>query len=458
MREHRTASGNARIGRTSSKAAGGDRRSQAEWSNWGRTQTCSPSRIAAPASEDEICSIVRDACTSGEKIKAIGSGHSFTDIACTTGRMLQLGGYNKVLEIDARTGLVTVQSGISIAALSQELSTHGLALENQGDVAYQTISGAISTATHGTGAKLRNISSQIRELSLVLADGSVLQCSATEEPDVFENARVSLGALGVISTVTLQCVPAFALHSIEEPRNLDDVLANFDELASTNDHFEFFWFPHTERAQMVTNNRTDRPVKPKSKASTYINDIVLENHAFGLVQDIGHSRHDWVPGLARFTAGILSRSEIVDSSHRVFANERLVRFAEMEYAIPRAQMVDALREVKAMIERTGMRISFPVEVRVVAPDDIPLSTAFGRPTGYIAVHVYYKDDYIAYFREVERIMAAREGRPHWGKLHFRDAASLRLVYPKWDGFIAVRERLDPQHTFGNAYLERVLGQ
>ena len=458
MREDRTVSGNARIGRTSSKAAGGDQRSQTVWINWGRTQRCSPSRIAAPSSEDEICSIVRDACTSGERVKAIGSGHSFTDIACTTGRMLRLEGYNKILEIDAKTGLVTMQSGISIAALSEELSKHGLALENQGDVAYQTIAGAISTATHGTGAKLRNISSQVRGLSLVLADGSVLRCSATEEPDVFENARVSLGAFGVISTVTLQCVPAFALHSIEEPRNLDDVLANFDELASTNDHFEFFWFPHTERAQLMTNNRTDRPVKPKSKASAYINDIVLENHAFGFVQDIGHARRAWVPGLARFAAGMLSRTEVVDSSHRVFANERLVRFAEMEYAIPRAQVVDALREVKAMIERTGMRISFPVEVRVVAPDDIPLSTAFGRPTGYIAVHVYYKDDYVAYFREVEKIMGALEGRPHWGKLHFRNAASLRPLYPTWDGFIAVRNRLDPQRTFGNAYLERVLGQ
>ena len=428
------------------------------WRNWGRTQTCTPSRIGNPASEDEICSIVRDACQTGEKVKAIGSGHSFTDIACTTGRMLRLDGYNRILEIDAKTGLVTVQSGISIAALSEELSELGLALENQGDVAYQTISGAISTATHGTGAKLRNISSQVRGLSLVLADGSVLRCSPTVEPDVFESARVSLGALGVISTVTLQCVPAFALHSIEEPRNLEDVLGNFDELASANDHFEFFWFPHTERAQLMTNNRTDRPVKPSGRASAYINDIVLENHAFGFVQDIGHARRAWVPGLARFTAGMLSRNEVVDSSHRVFANERLVRFAEMEYAIPRAQVVDALREVKAMIERTGLRISFPVEVRVVAPDDIPLSTAFGRPTGYIAVHVYYKDDYAAYFREVEKIMAARDGRPHWGKLHFRDAASLRPVYPRWDAFMAVRERLDPQHVFGNPYLERVIGQ
>jgi L-gulono-1,4-lactone dehydrogenase len=428
------------------------------WRNWGRTQKCTPSRIGNPASGDEICSIVRDAYQSGEKVKAIGSGHSFTDIACTTGRMLRLDGYNRILEIDAKSGLVTVQSGISIAALSEELSEHGLALENQGDVAYQTISGAISTATHGTGAKIRNISSQVRGLSLVLADGSVLRCSPTVEPDVFESARVSLGALGVISTVTLQCVPAFALHSIEEPRNLEDVLGNFDELAGTNDHFEFFWFPHTERAHLMTNNRTDRPVKPKGRASAYINDIVLENHAFGLVQDIGHARRAWVPGLARFTAGMLSRNEVVDSSHRVFANERLVRFAEMEYAIPRAQVVDAVREVKAMIERTGMRISFPVEVRVVAPDDIPLSTAFGRPTGYIAVHVYYKDDYVEYFREVEKIMAARDGRPHWGKLHFRDAASLRPVYPRWDGFMAVRERLDPQHVFGNAYLERVLGR
>ena len=427
------------------------------WRNWGRTQSCVPLSIASPASEDEICSIVRAASGAGEKVKAIGSGHSFTDIACTGGRMVQMGRYNRILDVDSKTGLVTVESGISIAALAEELSRHGLALENQGDIAYQSISGAISTATHGTGAKIRNISSQVRALTLVLADGSVLKCSASKEPDVFDSARVGIGALGVISTVTLQCVPAFALHAVEEPRPLHEVLDRFDELADTNDHFEFFWFPHTERVSLMTNNRTDRPAKPRGRAGAYINDIVLENHAFGLVQDLGHMRRSWVPGLARFTAGMLSRSEIIDSSHRVFANERLVRFAEMEYAIPREHVVEAVSEIRAMIERTGMHISFPVEVRVVAQDDIPLSTAFGRATGYIAVHVYYKDEYAPYFREVEKIMVSKGGRPHWGKLHVRDAAGLRPVYPRFDDFLAVRDRLDPGRTFGNAYLERVLG-
>ena len=386
-----------------------------------------------------------------------GTGHSFTDIACTDGRLIKLDRYCQVLDVDARRATVTAQVGITIARLSEELAHHGLAMENIGDVAYQTISGAISTATHGTGERLRNISSQVCALSLVLADGTVLRCSPTTEAGIFQTTRVGLGALGVTSTVTLQCVPLFNLRSIEEPRQLDDVLESFDELAAANDHFEFFWFPHTDWVQAITNNRISEAARPKSRMRSYIDDVVLENHVFGLIQRVGQTRNSWIPGLARMTARTMSRSEVVDRSYRVFANERLVRFAEMEYAVPRANLLQAVREVRAMIERTGLRISFPVEVRTVAADDIPLSPASGRETGYIAVHVYWRAAYETFFREVEAIMNAFDGRPHWGKLHFQTAETLRPRYPLWDSFAAVRDRLDPERRFGNAYLDRVLG-
>ena len=427
------------------------------WVNWGGTARCRPVGIEVPGGQDELVDVVRRAAAAGERVKAVGSGHSFTDIACTDGRLVRLDRHDRVLDVDAERRMVTVQSGITIARLSEELASHGLALENQGDVAYQTIAGAISTATHGTGRLLRNISSQVCGLELVLADGEVLRCGPDREPEVFAVARVGLGALGLISTVTLQCVPAFTLHSVEEPRRLDDLLERFDDLAEANDHFEFFWFPHTEWAQLITNNRTDRPPRPRGRAAAYLDDIVVENHLFGAMQRLVRALPAWIPGLARTTARMLSRVELVDASHRVFANERLVRFAEMEYAIPRVHVVEAVRQVRAMIERTGLRISFPVEVRVVAPDDIPLSTAFGRETAYIAVHVFRGMPYEAYFREVERIMDAFEGRPHWGKLHFQDAERLRPRYPEWDRFLAVRDRLDPDRRFANAYLERVLG-
>jgi L-gulono-1,4-lactone dehydrogenase len=400
---------------------------------------------------------VQAAATAGERVKVAGTGHSFTDIACTDGRLIKLDRYAQVLDVDTRRATVTAQAGITIARLSEKLAHHGLAMENIGDVAYQTISGAISTATHGTGERLRNISSQVCALSLVLADGTVLHCSPTTEPEIFTAARVGLGALGVISTVTLQCVPLFSLRSVEEPRRLEDVLERFDELAAGSDHFEFFWFPHTEWVQAITNNRTSEPARPKSRLRSYVDDIVLENHVFGVIQRAGQTRNSWIPGLARMTARTMSRSEVVDRSDRVFANERLVRFAEMEYAVPRANLLQAVREVRAMIERTGLRISFPVEVRTVAADDIPLSPASGRETGYIAVHVYWRAAYELFFREVEAIMNALDGRPHWGKLHFQTAETLRPRYRLWDSFAAVRDRLDPERRFGNAYLDRVLG-
>ncbi len=430
------------------------------WTNWGGTYSCSPTRIESPTNEEEIVAIVRAAAERGEHVKAIGSGHSFTDIACTDGRLIKLDRYNKILDVDREAATITAQAGVTILELSDALEQFGLAMENMGDVGYQTISGAISTATHGTGERFRNISSQVVALSLVLADGRVLRCSSVLEPDTFKAAQVGLGALGVLSTVTLRCVPAYNIHSVQEPRRIDELLDQFDELSEQNDHFEFFWFPHTEWAQAITNTRTqDAPPANQRRTGlgAYVNDILLENHAFGMIQRAAQVRRTWIPSLAAITARTMSRKEMTDRSDRIFANTRLVRFAEMEYAVPRAQLIAAVRDIRAMIERKRLLISFPVEVRAVAADDIPLSPAYGRNTGYIAVHVYHRFEYEPYFREVEAIMNAHEGRPHWGKLHFQTAATLRQRYPLWDRFIAVRNRLDANRLFGNAYLERVLG-
>ena len=434
--------------------------SGAKWTNWGGTYSCSPTRIQSPVSEEEIVGIVRGAAERGERVKVIGSGHSFTDIGCTDGCLVKLDRYNQVLKVDREGARITAQAGITILQLSAALAPFGLAMENMGDVGYQTISGAISTATHGTGEKLRNISSQVVGLTLVLADGTVLDLSADKDPDAFKAAQVSLGALGVISTVTLRTVPAYNIRSLQEPKLVDELLESLDQRCRDNDHFEFFWWPHTEWAQAITNTRTqDPPSESQRRAGfgAYVNDILIENHAFGLIQRAATVNRAWIPRLAGFTARTMTRKEIIDRSDKIFANERLVRFAEMEYAVPREHLVQAVRDIRAMIERTGLLISFPVVVRAVAPDDIPLSPAYGRETGYIAVHVFNKFEYQPYFREVEAIMNAYQGRPHWGKLHFQTAETLRPLYPLWGDFIAVRDRLDPEGMFGNAYLERVLG-
>jgi L-gulono-1,4-lactone dehydrogenase len=430
------------------------------WTNWAGTYSCTPIRIESPTSEEEIVAIVRATAERGEHVKVVGSGHSFTDIACTDGCLVKLDGYNKVLDVDRDAATITAQAGITILALSDALAHFGLAMENMGDVGYQTISGAISTATHGTGERFRNISSQVMALSLVLANGEVLHCSPDVDPEAFKAAQVGLGALGVLSTVTLRCVPAYNIHSVQEPRRIDELFGQFDELCHQNDHFEFFWFPHTEWAQAITNTRTHEAPPTNHRRTgfgAYVNDILLENHVFGMIQRAAQVRRTWIPSLAAITARTMSRKEMTDRSDRIFANTRLVRFAEMEYAVPRAQLIAAVRDIRAMIERKGLLISFPIEVRAVAADDIPLSPAYARDTGYIAVHVYNRFEYEPYFREVEAIMNAYEGRPHWGKLHFQTAASLRQRYPLWDRFIAVRDRLDGNRVFGNAYLERVLG-
>jgi FAD-linked oxidoreductase len=433
---------------------------RARWTNWGGTYSCSPTRIESPATEDEIVNIVRASAERGEHVKVVGTGHSFTDIGCTDGCLIKLDRYDKVLEVDREAATITAQAGITILQLSDALAHFGLAMENMGDVGYQTISGAISTATHGTGARFGNISSQVAALSLVLANGEVLRCSRNQDPEAFNAAQVSLGALGALSTVTLRCVPAYNIRSVQEPRPVDELLEQFDERCGQSDHFEFFWFPHTDTAQAITNTRTQEPPLENQRRAgigAYVNDIVLENHVFGMIQRAGQLKREWIPGLATITARTMSRKEVADRSDRIFANTRLVRFAEMEYAVPRGQLIAAVRDIRSMIERKGLLISFPVEVRAVAPDDIPLSPAYGRDTGYIAVHVYHKFEYEPYFREVEAIMNGHEGRPHWGKLHFQTAATLRPRYPLWDRFIAVRDRLDPNRVFGNAYLERVLG-
>jgi L-gulonolactone oxidase len=390
-------------------------------------------------------------------VRAAGSGHSFSDIACTDGLMISLERLAGVLDIDPSSGLARVQAGITIHELSRRLLPHGLALENLGDIDVQTVAGAISTATHGTGVRLRNISAQVQELKLVLADGSTLECSAQQEPEVFRAARVGLGALGVIAEVTLRCVPAFTLRGVDAPAPLTETLDHFEDLALANDHFEFFVFPHADVALTRTNNRTDESPRPRGRASAYLNDVLLTNHAFGLICRAGRRLPSRIPQLNRLVTRLAGRSERVERSSAIFASPRLVRFTEMEYALPRERTAEAVRAVLELIEREGFAVPFPIEVRTVAPDDAFLSTAAGRESGFVAVHMFRGMQWEPYFRAVESVMDALGGRPHWGKRHFQTAVTLRPRYPDWDRFQAVRARLDPDGRFANAWTDRVLG-
>lgn len=418
------------------------------WTNWAGTVRADV-EVARPTSIAELQRVVADA---PGRVKPIGAGHSFTAIGATDGVQLAPDGLAGVVRADVESGLVTVLAGTRLHELNETLWHLGLALENLGDIDVQTVSGAISTGTHGTGARLGGLATQVRGLQLVLADGTLYDASP-------EQAAVGLGALGVVATVTLQCVPAFALAASEAPAGLDDVLADLDTTVKVNDHFEFYWFPHTRRVLTKRNNRVlpGTELKPVRRLRAYVDDEFLSNTVFDLVNRATMRRPALIPRANAVAAQALSARDYIDRSYRVFASPRRVVFREMEYAVPAEAVPFVLAEIEAWLARSGERIGFPIEVRFAASDGCWLSTAYGRDSGYIAVHQYHRRDHEAYFRAVEAIARDVDGRPHWGKLHFRDAASLAATYSRFDDFVALRDRLDPGRKFGNRYLESVLG-
>lgn len=426
------------------------------WRNWAGNQECHPDAVASPTNEDELVDAVRRAATNGQRVKAIGAGHSFTGCTLTDGVQVRLGGYDRVLYVDRATNRVTVQAGIPMVKLNAALAAQGLAMENLGDIAYQSVAGAISTATHGTGARFGGIATQVVGLRIVTGDGEVVECTADQDTDLWSAARVGVGALGMLSTVTLQCVPAFRLHAVNEPRRVDEVLESIEEAVDSNDHFEFFWVPHTKWALTKTNRRTDGPAQRLGRWETFRDGILLENVAFGAACRVGRWRPSLIPRAMKLVPSS-GRKEYVERSDKVFASPRFVHFYEMEYAVPREHAVAAVNGVREYVRRSGLQISFPVEVRFTRGDDIPLSTASGRDSCYVAVHVYRGMQYHQYFTAVESIMNELGGRPHWGKLHFQTAETLEPRYPHWSEFQAARKRLDPYGTFANEYTDRVLG-
>ena len=434
------------------------------WRNWAGTATATPARWCRPRSEAEISAAVKDAASAGLQVRALGSGHSFTAAAATSGVALDLSQWTGITAADTRTGLVTVRSGTTLRALNAELGGFGLAMANLGDIDAQTLAGALSTGTHGTGARLGGLATQVEALELVLADGSVVSCSATSRPELFAAARIGLGALGVITTVTLRCVPSFTLLADERPVPVEEVLEQFDALAAANDHFEFYWFPYGRKALVKRNNRLSPggsaapgAARPMPGWRRFWEFEVMENAGFGTLCRIGRARPRLIPALNRFSSTALSSRSYTDLSHRVFVTPRRVRFAESEYAVPRESLGHVIAELRRAVPRLPDPVMFPVEVRVAAADDIWLSTAYGRESAYVAIHQYAGLPYRAYFDRFESIVAEVAGRPHWGKLHSLDAERLRPLYPRYDEFRRVRAEVDPEARFGNPYLTRVLG-
>ncbi len=449
----------------SASRAGGGIRADGTWRNWAGNQRSRPARIERPTTEAEVVDLVRRAAGDGLRVRVVGAAHSFTGVARTDDVLVTLDGLAGVVAVDEDTGRVTVRAGTRLFDLNPLLGARGLAMPNLGDVAYQSVAGAISTSTHGTGLGFRSIAAAVVGLRLVAGDGTVVVLDDDHDPDLRDVARVGLGALGVVTEVILQCVPAFNLHAVDEIMPVDDVVAGFDGWAGETDHAEFFWMPHTGLAQVKRNTRTIEAPPParnmghaaRRRWKRFKNKELLENVAFGAMNHLGRIRPSAIPRLNNLVFDGTGRAEYLTTSYEVFASERRVRFLEMEYAVPREYGLEAFTRVRALVDTLDRPVSFPVEFRILGGDDIPLSTAEGRDSCFLAVHVFRGTPYEQYFRGVEAIMDDYGGRPHWGKLHFQTAATLADRYPQWDRFQEARDRLDPTRRFANPHLEAVLG-
>ena len=440
----------------------------APWRNWAGNVTARPRRVASPGSAEEVAAEIRLAAADGLAVRMTGTGHSFTPAAVTDGVLLRPDRLTAIRAVDGAAGTVTVEAGCPLRVLNTELLARGLSLANMGDIQVQTVAGATQTGTHGTGRDVGGMAAQVAGLELALADGRIIQCSAdsagggVSHPDgspanVFDAARVGLGALGIVTAVTFRVVPAFLLEAREEPMAWSQVISQLDELTADNEHFEFYWFPHSEGCLTKRNNRTAGPARPLPRWRYLLDDEFLSNSVFGVTNEVGRAMPGLIPVLNTVAARALGSRTYSDAAYRVFTSPRRVRFKEQEYAIPRAALSDVLGEVRALFQRRDWRISFPIEVRVTPSDDVWLSTAYGRDSAYIAIHVFHKAPHEQYFTDVEAVMTSVGGRPHWGKMHTRDAAYLAASYPRMSDFLAVRDLLDGERRFGNEYLRSVLG-
>jgi FAD-linked oxidoreductase len=427
------------------------------WRNWAREQVCHPQDIVRPRTREGLVAAIVAAHEKELPIKVVGSGHSFTDAALTDGLLLRIEALDRILDFDLSSGLVKVEAGAILGNLNRRLDELGVAFENLGDIDKQTLAGSISTGTHGTGIRFQNVSAQVEAIELIGADGTTTELSESSDPDGIRAARVAFGSLGAIYAATIRTVPAYRIDRLDHPLPLAEVLDGLDDRVDRFDHFEFYVFPHTDIALCRESTRTDAPAEPPSTALTYAREVMLENWVSGALTAIARNVPSTGPKLAQLAAASFASASKLDASYRVFASERRIRFTEMEYGIPVRHAREAVERVLEIASRPEMECVFPVEVRFVKGDDSMLSPSHERDTCYIAVHQDRKLDWPVYFREVETVLSAYDGRPHWGKRHEQTAATLEPRYPRWRDFKKMRKRLDPTGAFANGYTDRVLG-
>lgn len=431
----------------------------APWTNWAGTEESEPRTILTPSSAEQIVQAIEHALAHRGTVKMTGTGHSFTGIAAPVGTMLRPDHFTGIISIDRDAMTATVRAGTPLRVLNAELARLGLSLHNMGDIDDQTIAGATSTGTHGTGGIVASLSAQIASFTIISGHGEEITASPTSFREIYEAARIGLGALGILSEITLFVEPLFALDAHERPMTWDTALATYDELTHDHHHVDVYWFPHTDQVMTKTNDRLAEldGLEPLSRWRHWLDDEFLSNTVFGMLTSVGTHVPTTVARLNQISGNALSERSYSDLAHRVFTSPRRVRFKEMEYAVPRSVGLEALREVRRLIDASPWRIGFPVEIRTAPADDITLSTASGRDSMYLAFHVPAKADHTGYFAGVEKVMRGFGGRPHWGKMHSLAAEDFRELYPGFESFRILRDDLDPERVFANPYLRKILG-
>ena len=424
--------------------------------NWSGLEKWNPAEILFPESEEAVQQIVKSALDKKQKIRIIGSGHSFTKLCVTNDILISLDKYQGLVQVDKSSNQATIKGGTKLKKLGELLHVEGLAMENLGDIDAQSIAGTISTGTHGTGANFGTISTQVRAIRLVNGLGEIVECSTEENVELFKAAQVSLGTLGIITQITLQCMPSYKLKMVYEKSNLTEVLKNYKTINQTTRNFELYWMPYTDTVLTKKANITNEEVD-KIGIGSFFQEYILENLGFKIFCELANvfpSKNKWVSEVSAKTLSTVVKRAY---SHNIYATVRAVKFNEMEYNIPVEAYEEVMKEVQRSFEENEFQVHFPIENRFVKGDDIYLSPAFGRDSAYIACHVYSKKKHEAYFQKMEDIFKAHDGRPHWGKLHTRNANELLDLYPKMSDFLKHRAEQDPEQIFISPYLKTLLG-
>ena len=439
----------------SHRPAGATVTADGTWTNFAGRHSVRPQRVVAPADLDELRRVLKEASDAGSRVRVVGSGHSYSDIAIAPETQVSLRHLSRVLHVDAAAGLVTVQGGMTLHQIRAELRRHRLAFANMGDIDHQSIAGALSTGTHGTGLRMPAFASQITALELMLADGTIVRY-AEEDGDRWDAARVSLGALGVIVSVTLRAVPHYRLRRSDAVISRDQAFALLADPPQEG-HVGLYFMPYIDQVLMWTAERTQDPIDKPSALGEWFRDVVKVNYGLGAMGAVARRAPRLVPALSRSFAKGIKPETTVDDYDKVFLRPLFVRHDAWEFGVPLTRANDAVRALMSSIEDAGLPYAFPCETRIAPAETAWLHPTYGRPTACIGAAIYPGVDVEAAWETAQRAAVDLGGRPHWGKWHTLEAADLARLYPRWADFQAIRRELDPEGLFGSPAVDRVLG-